>query len=145
MAIRLVKGLQLVEENAEPVSELELAVERYERLRKLKDEATLHFTEAEELLIERMGEQKSAKIRNRRVTVVRRDLTKIDEPKLKKILGATLWRKASKSVVDRNKLESLISTGEISVDQVASASQLVPAKPYVRVTEADRPEEGEDG
>lgn len=100
-----------------------------------KSDAMLRFAEAEARLMSALGERRTAKVGSHRVTVVRRETTKIDEPKLKKVLGARLWNKAARTILDRSKLESLISTGEISIDQVATASEIVASKPYLRVSD----------
>lgn len=107
-----------------------------------RGEAELRFAEAEARLMTALGERKTAKVGSHRVTVVRRETTKVDEPKLKKLLGAKLWNKVAKSVLDRGKLESAISTGEVSLDVVASASTIVPSKPYLRLSD-DGPEEAD--
>lgn len=137
MAINLrpVKSDTFVDIDGLVITEEQMVLRRYEHTRQLKAQAEISFLEAEAALVSIMGEHKSRSIDSKKVTLVRREITKIDEPKLKKLLGARLYNKITKPVLDRGKLESLISTGEVNIDLVASASTIVGAKPYLRVSE----------
>lgn len=58
----------------------------------------------------------------------------LDEPRLKKILGARLFNRATKRVIDKKKLEDLITKGEVKSLDVASCMDEVTNKPYIKVT-----------
>jgi len=58
----------------------------------------------------------------------------LDEAKLKKRLGATLWNRITTRVLDRNKLEAFIKSGEIATSDVAACSDLIPKTPFVKVS-----------
>lgn len=141
MAIRLVRpvpaGVDYDDEPTlvNPPDEVELALLQLRMAKHAEADAKLAIVQLEERLIDLLGDQKTVRRGGMQATVVRRETTRIDEDSLKKKLGAPLFNKATKRVLDKAKLESLISLGEVTVEQVASASQLVPSKPYVRVSE----------
>lgn len=57
------------------------------------------------------------------------------ERQLKKRLGATVWNKITKRVLDRQALEAAIADGIVDPGVVAQCSEEVPkGRPYVRVT-----------
>lgn len=58
----------------------------------------------------------------------------IDEEKLRGALTAAQWKKVSKSVLDKEKLEAHMVTGDVDPNIVASASTEKDVKPYIRVS-----------
>lgn len=58
----------------------------------------------------------------------------LDEAKLKRRLGAVLWNKITSRVLDRKKLDALISTGVIAPGTIAQVTTEVPTTPYVKIT-----------
>lgn len=69
-----------------------------------------------------------------KATLVQGTTVKYNEPGLKKALGAQVWRKVTKQVLDKKKLEDLVQEGEIDVHVIAENSVVNDNKPYVRVT-----------
>lgn len=67
-------------------------------------------------------------------TIVRGTRIVIDEGRLKKLLGAKLWNKVTKKVLDKSKLEDLIVRNEIDPMEVATCSNELDNKPYIKVT-----------
>lgn len=58
----------------------------------------------------------------------------IDDDILEKEVGPAMWKKITKPVLDKEKLEAYIATGQIDTDLVARCSIEKANKPYVRVT-----------
>jgi hypothetical protein len=59
----------------------------------------------------------------------------LDPDRLMKRIGATMWNKITTRVLDHNKLEAFIKSGEISQRDVAACtSDPVEGTPHVRVT-----------
>jgi hypothetical protein len=59
----------------------------------------------------------------------------LDEPRLRKKVGVTIWNKISTRRVDKNKLKAAIANGELKETVVAECSiQPDPNNPYVKVT-----------
>jgi hypothetical protein len=69
----------------------------------------------------------------------------INEPSLKKALGAAKWAKVVKQVLDKERLEAAITMGEVDPNVVAQNSEELPNKPYVRVSGDKIPEDAPDG
>jgi hypothetical protein len=67
-------------------------------------------------------------------TLVEASRIVVDEPGLKKALGAARWGKVTKAVLDKDKLEHEIAAGGIDPNVVAAHSEEVPNKPYIRIT-----------
>lgn len=57
-----------------------------------------------------------------------------DEGRLRKALGATLWQKVSRRVLDKGKLESAVAEGTVDANVVANATDEVPNAPYIRTS-----------
>lgn len=119
-----------------PPDEEEILILQLRRAKAEKAKAELLILELEQELIRR-AEARGEKTIVRgglQATVVRRETTKINEIALERRLGPK-WDHVTKTVFDKAKLESAISLGIVSIDDVAECSQLVPAKPYVRISE----------
>lgn len=58
----------------------------------------------------------------------------IDEDALKKALSAAQWKKVTKQVLDKERLEAHIVTGDVDPNVVAAASTEKDTKPYIRVS-----------
>jgi len=67
-------------------------------------------------------------------TLVTSETLTINEDGLAKALGAKVWAKCTKRVLDKKKLEALITTGEINAVVVAANSSENARKPYVRIS-----------
>lgn len=69
-----------------------------------------------------------------KATLVQGTTVKYNEPGLKKALGATVWKKVTKTILDKKLLEDLVTQGDIDVHVVAENSSVNENKPYVRIT-----------
>lgn len=69
------------------------------------------------------------------VTYTRARTTTIDEPGLRKELGAKTFDKYTKRVLDRKAMEAAMDTGEIDPVIVSKHVQVVPGHPYLRTTD----------
>lgn len=67
-------------------------------------------------------------------TVVRGTTLSYDEDGIKRSLGATLWKKVTKQVMDKEKLEAAIVVGDIDPNIIAQHTTEKDKKPYIRVT-----------
>ena len=67
-------------------------------------------------------------------TIVRSASVILDEPALKKKVGASKWKSITSLVLDKKKLDAAVSAGDISITDVAAASTESPRAPYIRVT-----------
>lgn len=72
--------------------------------------------------------------RNIKGTAIHGTRVIIDEPRLKKTLGAKLFNKLTKRVLDKNKLEDAMASGEVNPLDVATCSDEKHNRPYMKVT-----------
>lgn len=104
-------------------------------------EATNRLKLAEQRLIEKMTREErksySAKLGGKtyRATFVQNMRTVIDEPGLKKAMGAVAFRKVTKQVIDRKKLEAAMESGTADPLIVGQYVKEEPSSPFVRFTE----------
>lgn len=117
--------------------ELESMVRHLKELKEASVAASAAFEHYQQLVIETMGEQKSTKVGNLRMTVVRGTTVKINEASLKKALGAPLWRKVTKQVLDKPKLEEMVNSGDVDLNVVAAHTEVIPKKAYVSFSTVD--------
>ena len=59
--------------------------------------------------------------------------------KLKKKLGAKVWKQIAPPTLDRKLLDNLLETGVVNVADVAACSSTVPRTKYIKVTSRKRP------
>lgn len=108
-------------------------------LRNARDDADQRYRAAAEALMARMDDEgrKSVVVRNgdKTITAARMQVSRvvIDEPALKKRVGAKLWEKISVRVLDRKKLDAFIATGEVAPETVADVSTNAVNAPYIRL------------
>lgn len=69
-----------------------------------------------------------------KATVIAAERVIINEDVLQKTLGAKLWGKVTKAVLDKAKLEAHITTGDIDANVVAACSETKVNKPYVKIS-----------
>jgi hypothetical protein len=74
-------------------------------------------------------------------TLVEPQSVVIDEERLKKAVGASMWKKVTKTVLDKTKLEAAVAIGEIDQNTVAAVSTLKDIKASVRVSGTFNPAE----
>ena len=67
-------------------------------------------------------------------TLVRVTRVVINDEQLETALGATVWNKVIKKVLDKEKLEAMIVVGKIDASVVAAASEEKINKPFVKIT-----------
>lgn len=80
-----------------------------------------------------------------KMTFVANDRVSLDEEGLKKALPAKLWKRVTKEVLDRKKLEDAVNSGEVTPEIVGAYTSVSRTKPYIRFTEGVRKsEEAED-
>ena len=70
-----------------------------------------------------------------RATFVQTETYKINEAGLKKAVGAKVYNKLTKAVLDKKKLEAAVDAGQIDPVIVAQNSELTKGKPYIRISE----------
>lgn len=66
-------------------------------------------------------------------TLVEAQRVLYDGDKLEKTLGAPMWKKVTKQVLDAVKLEAQITVGAIDPNVVAACSEVKDNKPYIRL------------
>ena len=66
-------------------------------------------------------------------TLVRVTRVVINDEQLETALGATVWNKVIKKVLDKEKLEAMIVVGKIDASVVAAASEEKINKPFVKI------------
>lgn len=64
--------------------------------------------------------------------------------KLKTLLGARRYNQVTTVVLDRNKLDELVRSGAVSMDDIEDAFDEKPKAPYVKVTPRSESQDGED-
>ena len=144
-------GIRLVRNDSD--REIDQQIRHLDRLKRIKDQAEADFNEAQERFVkmmESLGQQSASTssadvitsegkrvLRRWKATVVSSSTTKVNEVTLKKALGATVWKKVTKTVLDMRKLEDAVATGEVDPVVVASHSEIVPRKAYVRLSVTD--------
>lgn len=128
---------KLTDETQQMLSELSL------KIHKLRAEQSIlegEITDAQVQVIELM---KNNGLRNYdaggvKVTIVEPSRIVIDENRLKRSLGARMWAKVTRTVLDRRLLDACIAVGDVDANVVANCSDEVPSKPYVRTVETDQ-------
>jgi hypothetical protein len=75
------------------------------------------------------------------VTFVQSHTVTIDEPRLKKALGAPVFNKLTTAHLDRKKLENAVDLGDVDPVVVAQCSAEKTSNPYLRFTEGVAREE----
>ena len=119
-------------------TDLVAAMDMFAAAKQVKDEVLAEYAKAEEALVQIMQEHgvKSVTGTEAKGTLIEGTRIVIDEAALKKRLGAGMWDKITKQVIDKEKLEARIAVGDIPATAVAVCSEEFPNKPYVRVTKA---------
>lgn len=68
------------------------------------------------------------------VTLVKGSRLVFHEDELRKKLGAAMWKKVTKQVLDKKLLEDQVALGNVSPLVVAGAAEELPNKPYIKLT-----------
>ena len=108
------------------------------RLKEMQRDLADQVLEVEMRLVEALEKkgQKTVSANNGDLngTLVKGTTVSINEEALKKALGAPLWKKVTKQVLDKERLEAHIVTGEVDPNVVASVSTEKDRKPFIKVT-----------
>jgi|SRR6478735_74354 len=122
-------------------------LERFVAAQKRLQEAQAEYDGYKEALIEKMTreQRKSYSLddggKRYKVTYVQNIRTQVDEPGLKKALGAVKFRKYCKQVLDRKALETALDTGEVDPNIVGQYVKELPSAPFLKFTEGATPDE----
>ena len=121
--------------------QIEEALRHYREVRIKADEAAHAKAEAETALIELLeaNQQKTASYREGdkvvRATYVRSETVQVDEPGLRKALGARRFDRYTVRKLDKHKLEEGMARGEVDPTTVSQYSEIKRSRPFVRFTE----------
>lgn len=115
---------------------LPFEIQALAELKALADAALLRFEEQQERVVKLLEQQgrKSATNGSVRARLVIGSSTRYDERGLAKALGAPVWNKVTKKVLDKGKLEDAVDKGDIDLNVVAQYATVTPNKPYIRLT-----------
>lgn len=91
------------------------------------------FTEKAKSLMAEIGCTKATTDAGNTGTLVSATRLVFDEAKLKKSLGASMWNSLTKQVLDRSLLEANIAAGKVDANVVATATDEVQNKPYIKI------------
>lgn len=114
--------------------EFDTLANEIEILRSMKEVAQVAssaFEDQQAYVIAMMGDQKTAKAQTVKATVVRRPVTTYNEAGIKKALGAVLFRKVSKQVLDKKALEQAVNDGIVDINVIAAHAEVKDSKPYI--------------
>jgi hypothetical protein len=116
---------------------LDVAVLEVARAKQNLVEAEAELAKAQENLIAHLTSvgHKSREYGGFRATLVKSETVKVNEAGLKKAIGARVFNKLTKAVLDKKKLEEAVEAGAIDPVILAQNSQVVEGKPFIRLTE----------
>lgn len=120
------------------IADLQPSILIWLKMRQERDKLEADINELAESIMKTMSDLKSVTVIDGadKITVTKVEGTRIviDEPKLKKSLGAAVWNRITKAVLDKEKLENEVAVGHIDPNVVAAASEEKPVKPYLKPT-----------
>ena len=125
-----------LKETTKNTTALDEALQTYLQARHDRDQAAERMTAAADVALtelDRLG-VKSHTTDDAKATMVIAQVHSIDEDRLKKRLGAAMWRKVTTAVLDRNKLDAFVKAGEIAASDVAAVTTTKDRAPSLRVT-----------
>ncbi len=67
-------------------------------------------------------------------TLVTPSVVEVDEARLKRKIGAKVWHKLTREVLDKSKLDDALATGLVDIADVALCSSEVPRSPYIKIS-----------
>ena len=73
-----------------------------------------------------------------RATAITASREVIDTERLKKAVGAELWRKITTLALDHQKLQDAMARGLVDPNVVAQCSSSVTNRPYIKITEIEK-------
>lgn len=111
------------------------------RLKRAAADAATAFKDAEAELVKQMEAlgQKTVEADGVKGTLVKGSTVSIDPERLEKVLGPKRWKQVTKQVLDKEKLEAHIVTGDIDAQEVANVSTTMDSKPYIRISGDKKP------
>jgi hypothetical protein len=113
----------------------------YIEARKASDEAQARLKAAQKALIQKMTREQRKSFTSQdggkqyKVTFVQNIRNVIDEPGLKKAMGAVAFRKVCKQSIDRKLLEEALEKGTADPMVVGQFVKEVPSEPFLKFTE----------
>lgn len=122
--------------NVKPTAAIKRAAEAMLEAKAERDRQIKIIAESQEALLAWMDEteQTSLDLPVGKFSRVQSEPLVIDEDKLKKALGAPMWNKITTSKLDKKKLDAFVKSGEIKPVTIASVSEIVPNKPFIKST-----------
>lgn len=117
-------------------ADLEAMAKQYVDLRYERDDASKRMEGVRDVLLEAMeGMGEDSTIAGTYSIVVSHPKSAaLDEAGLSEELGKRMWDKITTRVLDRNKLDAFIKSGEIDPDTVAAYTEITERNPSLRVT-----------
>lgn len=118
-------------------TDISVAVEELATLKAKIKELTDAKSEIEQQIVAGMsalGQQTITGSDGTKATVVVGTRYIIDNDALKAKLGAAMWRKVTRLVLDEDKLQAHVTTGDIPIATVSAVTEEVHNRPYVRLT-----------
>lgn len=118
------------------LSHVEQLAKEYIDLRSERDDAAASMTAVRDQivsLLEGAGEN-SLRTERHQVVLSRPTSMTLDEEGLKDDLDPELWSRITTTILDRNKLDAYIKSGEVDPDLVAQHTVETPRSPVLRVT-----------
>jgi hypothetical protein len=116
--------------------DLHWAVDQLADLKLKRKEAEEKEKDLQKKIIHRMYETQiwSVDTGYHRGTLVEPTRIEIGEAMLKRKLGATLWKRITKTILDRDLLEHEMAAGNVDPKVVAMCSEEVPIAPYIKIS-----------
>lgn len=123
------------EKMAAKVEELTMMAEQYADLRRQRDFSSGEMGKLMPKMLEMMDELDVDEAENARVKVkkIEPTSTTTDQQKLEKRLGARMWNRITTRVLDKNKLDAYVKSGEIDVKDVVACQTTTDGTAYVKV------------
>jgi hypothetical protein len=127
----------MVQPATDPELLLDVAVLNVARAKEYLARAEKELAKAQEDLTARLSSLgwKTHEYGGYRATLVKNESYKVNEMGLKRAVGARVYNKVTKSVLDKKKLEQAVTEGLIDPVIVAQNSELSESKAYIRISE----------
>lgn len=123
------------EKVAAQVEELTAMAEQYADLRRQRDFSAAEMSKLTPRMMVMMEELGIDEAENARVKVKKIEPTSTvtDQQKLEARLGARMWNRITTRVLDKNKLDAYVKSGEIDMKVVAACQSTTDGTAYVKV------------
>lgn len=117
--------------------ELARVARRAARLAEKAKELTKQATDLKDDVkaeMERRGTKSLTSLDGDRITYVAPEVPVYNQRKLKRVLGARLWKRCLVEQFSSDALASLVQEGKVSMDQIDKCTDMTYPSPYVRIT-----------